>query len=100
MVMTRTINQNAKGPKMPTASQPKAGDFCELENDTCPVHDHGELKREYTFGMQDATVETYGCGCACVVTELSSMDGGGYWYPDYASAAGCARLQSAINAAQ
>jgi hypothetical protein len=85
---------------MLNATEIKGGDFCACEIEECPKHAHGELKREYTFGMQDATVATYTCGCAVVTTELSSMDGGGYWYPSYSEAAGAATLQKMMNAAR
>lgn len=71
---------------------------CDLE--TCPVHAHGELKREYTFGMQDCTVSTYSCGCAVVTSEETNIEGKGYHYKNYANACGMARMIKARKASR
>ena len=60
-------------------------------NGECPNHG-AEITREYTFGMQDATVYKFGCGCCAV--GLDDMDDPIY-APDYPTAAGIARLKVA-----
>lgn len=69
-----------------------------LDFDACPVH-NAEIKREYDFGMMDAKVVKWECGCcACQVGD--DLDDAGTYHTDYASAAGRARLGVAIAAAK
>lgn len=64
--------------------------------DTCPVHET-EIKAEYDFGMNDARVTKWECGCAaCQIGD--SLDDCGTYHTNYPSAAGRARMASAINA--
>lgn len=64
--------------------------------DACPVHGV-DLAKEYDFGMQDARVYKFECGC-CACTIGDALDDDGTYHTDYASAAGRARLGSAIAA--
>lgn len=57
-------------------------------NETCETCGRGELKKEYTFGMSDATVETYTCGHAACLNDWGEAT----WHNDYQSAAGQARM--------
>jgi hypothetical protein len=59
------------------------------ELDTCPTHG-ADQAREYTFGMMDATVITFECGCAACYADDGLL--GATLYPSYADAAGAARL--------
>ncbi len=56
--------------------------------DECETCGKGELKREYTFGMSDATVCTFTCGHACCSDDWGDTT----WHATYADAAGQARL--------
>ena len=69
-----------------------------LDFDECPVHSE-ELTREYDFGMNDARVYKWACGCcACQIGD--SLNDCGTYHTDYNSAAGRARLGVAIAAAK
>lgn len=57
-------------------------------SDECETCGKGELKREYTFGMSDATVNTFTCGHACCTNDWNETT----WHANYAAAAGQARL--------
>ncbi len=67
--------------------------------DECPKHG-GEVKKEYDFGMSDATVYTYfGCKCATVLQkDLGGFEGTAALCDSYNEAAGIARLQNHMNA--
>lgn len=64
--------------------------------DECPTH-AAPLVREYTFGMNDATVGKHKCGCCVVWGEDGLADG--LLFDNYPAAAGCARLTVAKSAA-
>ncbi len=58
--------------------------------DTCPVHGD-EIKAEYDFGMTDARVTKWECGCcACQIGD--ALDDDGTYHTNYRCAAGRARL--------
>jgi len=60
--------------------------------DFCPVHG-GESKKEYDFGMEDATVIVYGgCQCAICIDKSAGFGDTGSYHTSYQSAAGVARL--------
>ncbi len=60
------------------------------ERDTCPVHGAAE-KAEYQFGLHDATVIKWRCGCcACWIGD--ALDDEGTYHTSYSAAAGRARL--------
>jgi hypothetical protein len=65
--------------------------------DACPIH-NADSVREYTFGMDDATVVTFTCGCAAYFANTGFNDPG-LLFPDYAGAAGAARLRVASESA-
>lgn len=83
--------------------------MCQLANhskvdanstDTCPVHG-GEVKKEYDFGMMDASVFVYqGCGCAVGYDCERAFYTGARYFTNYNNAAGYARLVVAGNAAR
>lgn len=63
--------------------------------ESCDTHG-APAKKDYDFGKYaDATVTTYRCGCAAVFFNTGFNDPGAL-YPDYASAAGRARLAVAL----
>jgi len=57
----------------------------------CPCG-NGNLKKEYDFGMRDATVSTYTCGHAVTTSEATNFEGKGYFCKNYNDAAGIAKL--------
>lgn len=59
--------------------------------DECELCGKGELKREYTFGMSDATVSTFTCGHACCDNNADGFSTV-TWHKCYNDAAGLARL--------
>ena len=59
--------------------------------DECPVHGC-EVKREYTFGMEEADVLVYPCGHAACIDRSSGFADVAVLHPTYSSAAGAARL--------
>ena len=68
------------------------------EMDECPNHG-AEVVKEYDFGMMDAVVVKWGCGCcACYLGD--SLDDDGTYHANYRSAEGRARLHVAGMAAK
>jgi transcription initiation factor TFIIIB Brf1 subunit/transcription initiation factor TFIIB len=58
--------------------------------DACPEHGRPAVK-EYDFGLRDATVVRWACGCCgCFIGD--SLDDAGTYHRSYASAQGRARL--------
>lgn len=62
--------------------------------DTCPRHG-AEVKGEYDFGMEDATVITFRCGCAACIDRSDGFGDRATLYPYYSAAAGMARMITA-----
>jgi len=67
------------------------------DGETCPVHGH-PVKKQYTFGMNDAEVSVFdGCRCAVCVDHGSACCGGreetdATYHTDYDAAQGRASL--------
>lgn len=59
--------------------------------DECPTHGE-DVRREYTFGMEDADVIVFRCGCAACIDRTDGFGDRAALFPDYNSAAGLARL--------
>jgi hypothetical protein len=68
--------------------------YPETTNDeTCDVHGR-PARKAYDFGMGDAEVVVFACGCAACFPTVGFNDPGTL-YPDYATAAGRARMIAA-----
>ena len=68
-----------------------------VDSDVCPNHGKEEI-REYTFGMMDARVIKWGCGC-CATFGDGCTSYEGQYFTNYPDAAGQARLMVAMAAA-
>ena len=66
----------------------------ETITDECPRHD-ADIKAEYTFGRQDATVLVYTCGCCVAYKDDGFL--GGRLFDTYGEAEGYARLAKMQN---
>ena len=73
---------------------PKNGETVTEEyNDTCPMHST-PIKKEYDFGMRDATVVVFsGCKCAVKIDNWNTAK----YYTSYNEAAGSAQMTKAAN---
>jgi hypothetical protein len=72
--------------------------YFDFSDDCCPVHG-SEVKKEYDFGMGDATVYTFrGCCCAVGYDSERGFYKGSCYFTNYNQASGYARLVAAGNA--
>lgn len=65
-------------------------------HDSCPLHD-SPVTREYEFGMGDAIVYTYSCGCASCVSYRDSGEVATY-HDSYLDAKSTAIMTKQLNA--